>query len=148
MRGLRIFEFAVLACLPALSREPGYIDSAVCAGCHKKEADGYARSGMARSFGMVRAQTEAAQAPPGKFHHAITEQEYAVSRRNGKLYLSRSTAGYDGKPADLLDTEMGYWIGSGNHARSYLSRGSRGNLVELASLRARGYRPRWAADSD
>jgi predicted CXXCH cytochrome family protein len=86
---------------------------------------------MARSFGVVRPGTEAARTPPGKFHHTLTEQNYVVSRRNGKLYLSRSTTGYDGKPADLLEAEMSYWIGSGSHARSYLSRGIRGKLVQL-----------------
>lgn len=131
MRSLQILELALLACLPAWGREPGYIDSAVCAGCHKQEAEGYARSGMARSFGLVRPGSEAAQAPPGKFHHEATEQDYVVSRRDGRLYLSRSTKGFDGRPADIFESEMGYWIGSGNHARSYVSRGRNGKLVEL-----------------
>jgi predicted CXXCH cytochrome family protein len=120
-----------LFCWAAFARQPGYIDSSVCAGCHPKAAEGYARSGMARSFGIVRAGTLAAQTPPGKFHHDLTEQDYSVSRRNGRLYLSRSVAGYDGRPADVLEAEMAYWIGSGNHARSYLSRGTAGKLVEL-----------------
>jgi hypothetical protein len=118
----------VVACLPAWSAEPGYIDSAVCATCHRQAAEGYARSGMARTFGVVRAGT---QAVPGKFHHNPTEQDYAVSRRDGKLSLRRSTTGFDGKLADVFEAEMSYWIGSGNHARSYLTRGSSGKLIEL-----------------
>lgn len=131
MRGLQILELALLICLPAWGREPGYVDTAVCAGCHKHAAEGYSRSGMARSFGVAREGTEAAQTPPGKFHHALTDQDYAVSRRNGKLYMIRSTEGYDGNAADVIEKDMDYWIGSGNHARSYLSRGSNGKLVEL-----------------
>ena len=134
----------MVVCLPAWSGEPGYIDASVCAGCHRQAAEGYARSGMARSFGVTRAGTEAAQAPPGQFHHNLTEQDYAVSRRNGKLYLRRSIAGYDGKPADVLEAEMSYWIGSGNHARSYLSRGSRGKLVELPLTWYSGSGGHWA----
>src|SRR5439155_15358232 len=115
---------AVMACLPAWGLEPGYIDASVCAGCHRQAAEGYARSGMARSFGVVRVGTEAAQAPAGQFRHNLTEQDYSVSRRNGKLYLRRSAVGYDGKPADVLEAELGYWMGSGNHARGCLSRGA------------------------
>jgi hypothetical protein len=90
-------------CLPAWSGEPGYIDAAQCAGCHREAAEGYARSGIARSFGVARAGTKAAQAPPGQFHHAASEQDFVVSRRNGKLYLRRSLRGHDGKPADVLE---------------------------------------------
>jgi hypothetical protein len=89
------------------------------------------KTGMARSFGLVRAGTDAAKTPPGKFRHDATGQDFTVSRRDGKLLLQRSTTGYDGKPADVLEAEMGYWIGSGNHARSFVSRGGSGKLVEL-----------------
>jgi len=86
---------------------------------------------MARTFGILTPRAIAAQAPSGNFHHQATEQDYVVSRRGGKLYLRRSIAGFDGKPTDVLETEMSAWIGSGNHARSFLSRGSQGKLVEL-----------------
>src|ERR1051326_6255994 len=131
-RGFNLLTFTLgltAACVSSYTawcREPRYIDAAVCVECHAKAAEGYFRSGMARSFGLVRPGTLAAQTLPGQFHHRLTDQDYAVSRRNSKLYLRRSIAGFDGKPADVFEAEMGYWIGSGNHARSYLSRGSQG----------------------
>src|SRR5688500_7789320 len=82
-RALKLAVMAVL-CLPGWSAEPGYIDASVCAGCHRQAAAGYARSGMARTFGVVRAGTEAAMAPPGQFRHNLTEQDYAVSKRDRK----------------------------------------------------------------
>jgi len=121
---------ALVVCLPGWAAEPGYVDAAVCAGCHRQAAEGYGRSGMARSFGAVRG-AEAAAVPTGQFHHDLTEQDYAVSRRDGRLFLRRSTMGYDGKPADVLEAELNYWIGSGNHARGYVSGLGPGKLVEL-----------------
>lgn len=135
---------AVGACLPAWSGEPGYIDAAVCVGCHRQAAEGYGRSAMARTFGMAREGTSAAATPTGQFHHKMTEQDYVVSRRDGKLYLRRSTTGYDGKPTDVLEVEMSYWVGSGNHARSYLTRGSRERLLELPLTWYSGDGGHWA----
>jgi predicted CXXCH cytochrome family protein len=122
----------LVASVPACwSAEPGYLNSSVCASCHREAAEGYARSGMAGTFGVVGPDTAAARVPLAQFHDHRAEQEFAVSRQNGRLYLRRSTVGYDGKPADVLEAEMAYWIGSGNHARSYLSRETSGKLVEL-----------------
>jgi len=102
-----------------------------CAACHPRIAETYARTGMARSFGMAPA---AAAIPPiegGAFRHVPSQEFFALSAYQGKPALKRYQTGFDGALTNVLEATLDYRIGSGNHAISYLHRTAAGELVEL-----------------
>ena len=85
----------------------------------------YARTPMARTFGTV---TATMTVPPLKsLSHAPSRQTFTVLRRGPRTFLRR----HEDSGRHLLEKSIDYWIGSGNHARSYASRTAAGDLVEL-----------------
>jgi Tfp pilus assembly protein PilF len=106
----------LIATLSAHAAEPGYVDPLLCRSCHEKIFDSYSRSGMARSFGKV------SEVPPGgEYLHRASSRQYSMARRNGTWYLRR----------DALERSIDYFVGSGNHSRTFLHRSERGRLTEL-----------------
>ena len=53
MQGLA--AIAVASALSLYGQDRGYVDSRVCAGCHRQLYESYSRTGMGRSFGRVDA---------------------------------------------------------------------------------------------
>ncbi|MES1257155.1 MAG: tetratricopeptide repeat protein [Acidobacteriota bacterium] len=102
-----------------------YADPGACASCHPKIAATYARTGMARSF--YRPQAVA----PVRYYHEPSETWYSMEQRDGQTWQRRWRIGPDGKETDVSETRADYVMGSGNHARTFLSRTGRGALVEL-----------------
>ena len=51
--------------------------------------------------------------------------------RDGKWYQRRHQIGFDGKETNIVEKQIDYVMGSGNHVRSYLNRTAQGTLVEL-----------------
>jgi predicted CXXCH cytochrome family protein len=121
-----------IAAFQLAKAEDGYLDSGACAECHSQIAASYARTGMARSLGLVNAGTAVSA---GTFRHDPSEQLFAVSLRGGKPYLKRQQSGADGSSVNILEAEMRYWVGSGLHARTYLSQTPSGKLIELPLTR-------------
>ena len=113
---------APVATPTARSGPDGYIDSAVCAECHAAIAKSYAETGMARTFGAMRASS---MFPDGRFQHAASEETFSMSRRDGKAFVKRESAG--------AEREAGahFWFGSGNRGRGFLSRAASGRLLLL-----------------
>jgi len=120
------------AVLHADLREAGYVDSATCSQCHADIAETYKHTGMARSFhrpgnGPVIEDFK----KNNRFTQKATGLTYTMVERDGKFYQRRSTVGFDGKETNVLEEQVDYVVGSGNHARTYLHRNSQGQLVEL-----------------
>jgi Flp pilus assembly protein TadD len=111
--------------------DAGYIDAAACAGCHSEIARTYARTGMARSFGAIRAETPANIFPDGAFHHEVSAQSFTMYRQGGRPYLKRHLTGPDGSPDEERETEVHFWLGSGNRGRSFVHRATSGKLIVL-----------------
>ena len=65
------------------------------------------------------------------FYHVASERYYRMFRREGKLYQRRHQIGFDGQETNVVEKEVDYVLGSGNHARSYLHRTGEGKLVQL-----------------
>jgi tetratricopeptide (TPR) repeat protein len=97
----------------------GYVDSRVCAGCHRQIYESYSRTGMGRSFGRVGATVWR----DGEYFHPASEQHFTMYRRDGKFYERRST--------NVFEMTADFVLGSGNHARSYVHRTAGGRLVQL-----------------
>ncbi len=90
--------------LPVLARA----DPQRCAQCHSKQVEGYLKTGMGNSLSRPGAQ------PPGRFRHSrsgarVEVRTNAVGMRH-RIEGGRLAAEY---PID-------YFVGSGNHGRSYL----------------------------
>jgi Tfp pilus assembly protein PilF len=116
---------AMLVALTASAQNSGYVNPKLCAGCHSAIAQAYQRTGMGRSF--ARPSGIAA----GTFHHEASDTYYAMLQRDGSYYQRRWEIGFDGHESSVEEKRIDYVMGSGNHARTYLHRTSRGTLEEL-----------------
>ncbi|MGH9674460.1 MAG: cytochrome c3 family protein, partial [Bryobacteraceae bacterium] len=109
-----------------------YVDSRACAGCHQQIYKSYQQTGMGRSFYVPR---------PGKmvedferrntFHHKASGEYYQMYLKEGRYFQRRHQVGFDGRETNVLEREIHYVIGSGNHVRTYLHRTASGKIVEL-----------------
>jgi len=63
--------------------------------------------------------------------HRPSERIYTMIERGGRYYQRRHQIGHDGKEISVMEREIHYVIGSGNHARSYLHRTPDGRVYEL-----------------
>lgn len=108
------------------------IDSTVCATCHAKQAQSYRRTGMGRSFYRPAPSNQIEDYTRGlPYYHEPSLTYYNMILRGGRYYQSQYQIGFDGKPANFSERQIDYVIGSGNHARTYLSRTGRNQLAEL-----------------
>lgn len=101
---------------------------AVCAGCHPDHAAHYARTGMGRSFAKATVANVPVTAKP--FHHALSDTWFSLVRR-GQVTLHRRWLIEEGRESNVEELTIHYVMGSGNHAKTFLHRNARGQLVEL-----------------
>jgi predicted CXXCH cytochrome family protein len=112
--------------------EKRYVEPALCAACHPNVWETYQRTGMARSFGApALANTTGEAGRSVTYYHKASESYFTMIERGGRFYQRRHQTGFDGKETNVLEKEIHFVLGSGNHARAYLHRTSRGTLVEL-----------------
>ncbi len=112
--------------------EDGYVAAGACQGCHPQIYRTYLQTGMGRSFGKLESAAPVENwDQKNTFYHAASDRYYAVFRRGGKHYLRRHQIGYGGTEANIVEKQIDYVIGSGNHARSYVHRTKDGRLLEL-----------------
>ena len=115
----------------AVPASPEYVDSGVCARCHRQIADDYARTGMGRSFFPPRPSNTLESYAGDDVYHAPSDTHFSMILRNGEYYQRRWQIGFAGKESNVEELRIDYVLGSGNHARSYLHRTARGTLIEL-----------------
>jgi len=117
---------------PGISPNSGYVDSKICATCHRQIAADYARTGMARSFFKPEsANTIENFAKSPEYYHALSDSHYRMTMRDGQYFERRWQLDANGKEINAEELSIDYVMGSGNHARSYLHRTERGMLIEL-----------------
>src|SRR6516164_7004021 len=104
MRGLA----AIALASTLYGAQTSYVDSRVCAGCHRQIYESYSRTGMGRSFGRV----DATVWRDGEYSHAASEQHFTMYRREGRFLERRET--------NVFEMTADFVLGSGNHARTYL----------------------------
>jgi tetratricopeptide (TPR) repeat protein len=117
MQGLAAIALAWAPLLYGADR--GYVDSRVCAECHRQIYESYSRTGMGRSFGPVNATVWR----DGEYYHAASEQHFTMYRREGRFCERRET--------NVFEMTADFVLGSGNHARTYLHRAAGGRFVQL-----------------
>jgi predicted CXXCH cytochrome family protein len=109
-----------------------YANPAACATCHQKIDRTYRLTGMGRSFYRPRPQNQVEDwRVHNSIYHQASDRYYTMLERQGRLYQRRRQIGIDGQPANVVEYEIDFVVGSGNHARTYLRRNSEGKLIEL-----------------
>jgi tetratricopeptide (TPR) repeat protein len=117
---------------PGAHPENRYVDSKICAACHRDIAANYARTGMARSFFKpATANTIEEYAKTPDYYHVLSDSHYAMTIQNGQYFQRRWQLDAADKEINSEELRIDYVMGSGNHARSYLHRTGRGMLIEL-----------------
>jgi predicted CXXCH cytochrome family protein len=87
---------------------------------------------MARSFRRVQAGKEIDGLSPGKpYHHAASDSFFEMVQRDGAWFQRRWQTGFDGKETNVDEKRVGYVLGSGNHARTYLHLTDKNTLQQL-----------------
>ena len=109
-----------------------YVDSSLCAGCHADIAATYRLTGMGRSFHRVNASDRTDNFTTNNtLYSKASDRFYTMLARDGKLYEQRYQVGFEGQPANRIEKQIDYVIGSGDHARTYLHLTGKGKLIEL-----------------
>jgi predicted CXXCH cytochrome family protein len=103
-----------------------------CSPCHPGIARSFLETGMGRSFYRPTADN-VGQGLGGKnsYYHAASNRHYAVIERNGRYYQRRHQLDGSGREVNVVEKEIHYVMGSGNHARTFIHRTPRGTLLEL-----------------
>ena len=87
---------------------------------------------MGRSFFRPSAaNTVEAYTSNNLFYHSLSDTHYSMEQRGGAYYQRRWQIGFDGNETNVEELRIDYVLGSGNHARSYLHKTTRGTLIEL-----------------
>lgn len=111
----------------ASSARAPYVDPRACASCHREIWNSYRQTGMGRSFyrpsGVV--------AGPTTWYHKASDSYFAMLERDGRFFQRRHQLDPAGQPVNVVEKQIDFVMGSGNHARTYLHRTPRGALIEL-----------------
>jgi Tfp pilus assembly protein PilF len=114
-----IFGWFLLAlfCCPGVCQAAAEVTSvrdadAACAECHQKIYTTYLGTRMANASGLAVNGIE-----PGVFTHAPSGVQYRISLEDGQAWLTYSRSG---DPAFHGKQRLSYFLGSGNHGRTYL----------------------------
>jgi len=65
------------------------------------------------------------------FYHRLSDRYYQLSERDGRYFQRRHQIGFDGRETNVVEKEIHFVVGSGNHARTYLHRTADGKIFEL-----------------
>ncbi len=108
------------------------LSSQVCQSCHAEIFRSYGEVAMARSFYRPSAENVIEDyTRENHFYHAPSNRHYRMVQREGRFFQRRYRLDSDGKEKNVLEWEVNWIIGSGAHARSYLSLDEGGVLRQL-----------------
>jgi predicted CXXCH cytochrome family protein len=117
-------RWSLLLLLAATARPE---DSRVCAGCHQGIWESYQQTGMGRAFAVA----SPANTGNGTYYHAPSESWFANLTRDGKHFQRRWQVDRSGREVNVMEKQIHFVMGSGNHARTFLHRTPAGALFEL-----------------
>lgn len=84
---------------------------------------------MARSF--YRPAPENIAAGGEAFYHKPSDSYFTMLQRDGRYFQQRYQVDFAGKQVNVMEKQIDFVMGSGNHARTYLHRTARGTLAEM-----------------
>jgi tetratricopeptide (TPR) repeat protein len=100
-----------------------------CAGCHPAEARAWSGTGMAKSLYTVKSPGDYTTKSP--YYHQPSDTWYEMVARDGRTYQRQYQIDPGGKRINETEKPVDYVLGSGNHARSFLSRAPDNTLLQL-----------------
>lgn len=116
----------------ALATAAEYVDPSSCNGCHDEIWQTYRQTGMARSLYRLRPGTPAnGSDATSLYYHEASDRHYAMVQREGRYFQRRYERDARGRQRNVLEKEVHFVMGSGNHARTYLHLAPSGKLVQL-----------------
>ena len=109
-----------------------FTDPQACQPCHSGIWDSYQTTGMGQSFYRLRPESTVEDFnSPKPFYHAASDRHYRMVRREGRYFQRRHQIDSRGSEINVLEREIHFVLGSGNHARSYLHLAPGGKLTQL-----------------
>ncbi len=112
--------------------DAGYAKPESCAGCHGEIYRNYRQTGMGRSFAAARPEKMIEDFSRNTtFHHEASGRFYTMIERDGRYFQRRHQVDAQGRVMNVLEKEIHFVMGSGNHARTYLHRAADGRIFEL-----------------
>jgi len=110
----------------------GYVDPAQCAGCHRQIWETYKRTGMGKSFSKLDVKTVVEGfSKNNNYYHAESDRHYTMYQKENRFYQRRYQIGFDGQETNVVEKQIDFVMGSGNHSRTYLHKQTDGRIVEL-----------------
>ena len=110
----------------------GYVSPKLCFACHSAIYKTFLNTGMAKSFARPRLENKVEDFTKNtRFYHEPSKTYFEMLDRDGTYFQRRYQLGYDGKPTNIQETKIDYYLGSGIHARAYLHRSTDGRLLQL-----------------
>ncbi len=119
---------------PPRTNEDGtseYAAPRTCAQCHARIAETYRLTGMGRSFSRPNAENVPVAGGRAEYVHEPSESTFQVLRRGSRFLQRRHQTDANGRETNVMEKEIDFIIGSGNHARTFLSLTPRKTLLEL-----------------
>ena len=112
--------------------DAGYVDPGLCADCHADIAQTYRHTGMARAFYPLNPETAVEDfSGSSVFHHQASNRYYKMLQREGGYYQRRHQLDSEGREVNIVEKQIHFVLGSGNHGRTYLHRTEKGALLQL-----------------
>jgi predicted CXXCH cytochrome family protein len=106
--------------------------SKICAGCHRQIWETYRKTGMGRSFYRPSADAVVGDlSGKNPYYHQPSDSYFVMLQRDGRYYQQRYQVDSSGKMINVMEKQIDYVMGSGNHSRAYLHRTPDNRLVEL-----------------
>lgn len=116
---------------PGAGASSPYVSANACASCHPQIAQTYRQTGMGRSFFRATPQAMTVEKLDSDFVHKASDRIYRMLRRGDQFFLRRHQTAPGGGEENVIEREIHYVMGSGNHSRSYLHRTAENRLMEL-----------------
>ncbi len=110
--------------------EAEYVAPAACNGCHSDVWQTYRQTGMGRSFQRLRPGARD-YATSAAYYHEASDRHYEMALREGRHFQRRFQRDPAGAEANVLEKEVHFVMGSGNHARTFLHLSPSGKLSQL-----------------
>lgn len=112
LRTLNILLFTTVLTESCTAQSSVREADAVCKKCHESISRKYLATRMANASGHARDGFQ-----PGTFNHPASGVQYGVSVKDGEVWLEYSRPGSDALHGRQ---KLDYFLGSGNHGRTYL----------------------------
>ena len=100
-----------------------------CAPCHRAIFETYRQTGMGRSF--YRPSPENMSSAPSTYRHEASDSYFTMVSRGGNYFQQRYQLDSAGTRINVMEKQIDYIMGSGNHSRAYLHRTAANALIEL-----------------